>query len=486
MYIYLRFGRTVFNQVLTDLGGQIDIQKTLTLDELHIYGSSRHGIHKPEKRVVRKTYVLEEIESDGTFDYGTAQDSTIATISYKAFTRKLTYKQYELSNHLGNVLATILDRKTPQIGSDTVLYYDADVSTAGMYYAFGSAMSDLAYKHISGTDTAKYRYGFNNQEKDNELGDYYAFEYRVHDARLGRFLSIDPLSKKFPFYSVYQFASNSPIVAQDLEGLETSVQLNTSETQQYWTSDEGHQKYLANGKSNSPIIETSTSEICINNSPPQRWPLKPSPEKLEILELNDGYGNLQDQYYGIGSKGTSDGTITKEKWDNFVNTWSSNPGAINNNFYAKYTVVTTMKVGNHVKIDFNALFWPTGYNSVYVRITDIEKANDLSTFSMTFKTLEGHPDAGYITFSGERKEDGTFKVEIRNSTRGGSLPVGYSSTARATQQDQWEDVIGNIRKNLGFKKNEVFMQEYIAEYKWDSKSNKKGELVSTKSGDLDE
>ena len=55
MYIYQRLGRTVFNQVLTDLGGQIDIQKTLTLDELHIYGSSRHGIHKPEKRVIIKT-----------------------------------------------------------------------------------------------------------------------------------------------------------------------------------------------------------------------------------------------------------------------------------------------------------------------------------------------------------------------------------------------------------------------------------------------
>ena len=88
------------------------------------------------------------------------------------------------------------------------------------YPAFGSAMSDLSYTHISGTDTAKYRYGFNNQEKDNELGDYYAFEYRVHDARLGRFLSVDPVSRDYPWNSTYAFAENDLIRCIDLEGLE--------------------------------------------------------------------------------------------------------------------------------------------------------------------------------------------------------------------------------------------------------------------------
>jgi RHS repeat-associated protein len=65
-----------------------------------------------------------------------------------------------------------------------------------------------------------YRYGFNNQEKDGELGEYYAFEYRVHDARLGRFLSVDPLCSEYPWNSTYSFAINQPTWARELEGLE--------------------------------------------------------------------------------------------------------------------------------------------------------------------------------------------------------------------------------------------------------------------------
>jgi len=47
-----------------------------------------------------------------------------------------------------------------------------------------------------------------------------AFEYRVQDSRLGRFLSIDPLFSKFPFYSPYHVVGNKPICAIDIEGLE--------------------------------------------------------------------------------------------------------------------------------------------------------------------------------------------------------------------------------------------------------------------------
>jgi hypothetical protein len=58
---------------------------------------------------------------------------------------------------------------------------------------FGSAISEMQFKSDTG---GGYRYGFNNQEKENELGDYYAFEYRIHDARLGRFLSVTPINLK--------------------------------------------------------------------------------------------------------------------------------------------------------------------------------------------------------------------------------------------------------------------------------------------------
>jgi len=67
--------------------------------------------------------------------------------------------------------------------------------------------------------TQKYRFGFNKQEQETELGEYHSFEYRVHDARLGRFLSVDPLFHKFIFNSPYGFASNSPVSLADILGL---------------------------------------------------------------------------------------------------------------------------------------------------------------------------------------------------------------------------------------------------------------------------
>ncbi len=68
-----------------------------------------------------------------------------------------------------------------------------------------------------------YRFGFNGQEKDDEIkgsGNSLNYKYRMQDVRIGRFLSVDPLAKSYPFYSPYHFAGNTPIWASDLEGLE--------------------------------------------------------------------------------------------------------------------------------------------------------------------------------------------------------------------------------------------------------------------------
>ena len=71
-----------------------------------------------------------------------------------------------------------------------------------------------------------YRYFFNGQEADNEVlgeGALHAFEYRMHDTRLGRFWSVDPLAGKFPWWSTYQFAGLMPTWYGELEGLEPAA-----------------------------------------------------------------------------------------------------------------------------------------------------------------------------------------------------------------------------------------------------------------------
>jgi RHS repeat-associated protein len=68
-----------------------------------------------------------------------------------------------------------------------------------------------------------YRYGFNGKENDNEVkgeGAQQDYGMRIYDPRLGRFLSVDPLTRNFPWYTTYQFAGNKPIWALDLDGAE--------------------------------------------------------------------------------------------------------------------------------------------------------------------------------------------------------------------------------------------------------------------------
>jgi RHS repeat-associated protein len=69
-----------------------------------------------------------------------------------------------------------------------------------------------------------YSYRFNGKELDKEGmgggGSTYDYGFRIYNAQLGKFLSVDPLTKSYAFYAPYQFAGNKPIVALDLDGRE--------------------------------------------------------------------------------------------------------------------------------------------------------------------------------------------------------------------------------------------------------------------------
>jgi len=128
--------------------------------------------------------------------------------------------RYELTDHLGNVCAVINDVAE---GYST----DADpeseewhpeLLSAQEYEPFGSLLPGRNYSSDS------YRFGFQGQEKDDEMhgatGTSYNYSYRMHDARVGRFLSIDPLAAKYPHNSPYAFSENKVIASVELEGLE--------------------------------------------------------------------------------------------------------------------------------------------------------------------------------------------------------------------------------------------------------------------------
>jgi RHS repeat-associated protein len=68
-----------------------------------------------------------------------------------------------------------------------------------------------------------YRYGFNGKENDNDVkgeGNQQDYGFRIYDPRLGRFLSVDPITADFPWNSSYAFAEGDIIRCIDLDGLE--------------------------------------------------------------------------------------------------------------------------------------------------------------------------------------------------------------------------------------------------------------------------
>jgi len=67
-----------------------------------------------------------------------------------------------------------------------------------------------------------YRSGFNGKEKDNDLHYLTAYDYgfRIYNPAIGKFLSVDPLTKSYPWYSPFHFGGNNPIHNIDMDGLE--------------------------------------------------------------------------------------------------------------------------------------------------------------------------------------------------------------------------------------------------------------------------
>ena len=166
----------------------------LTQTEVHLYGSSRLGIYN--RKINVQTVVI----------------NTTGTINFERANRV-----FELSNHLGNVLVTISDKKiaVDSDGNGTVDYYTADVITANDYYPFGMNMPGRTF-----AAQTPYRYGFNGKEQDKETTGTSTYDYgfRIYSPALGKFLSVDPKASQFPHQSQYTAMDNDPINKTDPDG----------------------------------------------------------------------------------------------------------------------------------------------------------------------------------------------------------------------------------------------------------------------------
>ena len=192
-------------------------------------------------------------------------------------------KQYELSNHLGNVLSVISDKKIPLLSSGSLAYFNAEVLSYSDYYPFGQLVPN---RHGSSNS---YRYGFQGQEMDNELkgeGNSLNYTFRMHDPRIGRFFATDPLFKEYPHNSPYAFSENRVTNAIELEGLE-AIDLNNPNIDCKQTNPDGTTS-LTLGSQEFVGVKTAT-----------------------ISGVN--YANLGQRMYHDGTNWSASGTHSQEQ-----------------------------------------------------------------------------------------------------------------------------------------------------------------------------
>ena len=152
----------------------------LRLSEQHLYGAKRLGMRSSNLLVAT------------TNSHNGNQEDYSAE------------KRYELTNHLGNVLAVVSDQKKEDGTAQILSLTD--------YYPYGMEMDGRKYEKDGG-----YRYGFNGQEKTPELDESHTTAlYWEYDGRLGRRWNMDPILK--PMISPYCTFNNNPINRIDPNG----------------------------------------------------------------------------------------------------------------------------------------------------------------------------------------------------------------------------------------------------------------------------
>ena len=356
----------------------------LTQAETHLYGSSRIGFFKPNLNVEMPS-ITRKINLPG-----------VESGYFLSFERGR--KVYELTNHLGNVVTTVSDRRIAlDLDQNGIVdYYTADIVSQQDYYPFGMIMQARSFS------SSRYRYGFNGQENDNEVkgsGNSYDFLFRIYDPRLGRFLSTDPLEKEYPWNSPYAFAENRPIDGKDLEGKE-------------W------ENFMSKFK-------------------------KPGELKMKLPNAE----TAQRQAYSVSVHNATK-TFAEVKAD-----FKSAPQDILSNSKAKFNAPvdakgkpSQFKVGSYIKIDIDAPF-----ASGYVKVIALEERE--GSISATFVTMEGHIEKGLIKFTFKDKGDGKYNFNITSLSE---VDMGMAKTfaedkSRNEQKASWNEVMDNVVKESGGK-----------------------------------
>ena len=397
--------RDATNNVMATYLNTNGTSETFDLTERYIYGSSRVGVYKEPV-------------------------SMLATPGNPAFHYvRPGYRQYELSNHLGNVTTTITAQKVPLYSGTTITGFAPQIVKSFDYSPFGVTRVDFDVTARLGGGFGVddgVRYGFNGMEKDDEIkgvGNSLDFGARIYDSRLGRWLSIDPLAAKYPDTSPYAGMANSPISIIDIDGRENIIYLVVLPSKDSKLTKEDYKTIAANANKRLTDIGIKT-EVRVFDP--------------EINgEFDASYIDDTDSFALIGSVDAIKSTVTNENGD-------SRPG--------------------FEGADFASKGWSGGSNN--------PEESDLGFFNNSYRSdrlgqgilidAEGMP--GFSAKLGISLEDGMTLTILHGAThnaRGG----GHRGEGLNLSADGVRDLIGaqgldavydpkkNVKNAAGFRKN---------------------------------
>ena len=151
-------------------------------------------------------------------------------------------------------------------------------------------------------------------------GAQYDYGFRIYDPRVGRFLSVDPLTASYPWYTPYQFAGNNPIQFIDLDGLEQALPkqpskkaildvptTNVAESTCQGCGNAAKQFEIQQFQQGLDALATEAKQWRIKN------PGKPIPEKYKPF-INEPQ---QPQFKQGGYLGSKEYIIAKANWDTY-------------------------------------------------------------------------------------------------------------------------------------------------------------------------
>jgi len=403
---------------------------TAAESEIDLYGSSRLGVYNVNVDV----------------------QCTPTDTGLVIFTRG--NKFFELTNHLGNVLATISDKNIQKsTGGDTVKYYIADVVTANDYYPFGMIEPGRKYAQAS----SGYRYGFNGKEKSNEVygeGNAYDFGARIQDPRLGRWLSLDPLQKKYPDVTPYHFCLSNPTLFIDPNGKDVIIKDQSGKTAAIYKHDGSI--IITKGMENSYALHSYQEartylEKASNSLSSLEKSVKAITIKVTTEIIRDENG------HSVGGKYQAPSTVNLKGGTNLNNatsaefisndagtiTWNPERGMVDNEGNSHSPSLVLDHEGNHAKHALSNLL-------KYLRgsTNNVENPEEDQTIKETNETSVklNNGDGGF----GKRVKHGIYNMYVLDPTYSTN---GVTTTDKKVVPIDWKEIMRRTEKqardNLG-------------------------------------